>query len=68
MAHLILRLMESHLPESHGADEISRQPCLCLAHDEAASVTQNLVVVISTTLEPSEQGQLGATMGSDKIN
>lgn len=56
MAHLIPRLMESHLPEPHGAGEMSRQPCLCLAHAEAASLTRNWVVVISTTLEPSEQG------------
>lgn len=28
MAHLILRVMESHLPEPHGTGEMSRHPCL----------------------------------------
>lgn len=58
-AHLILRVMESHLPEPHGAEmswnEYTASVFLSLAHGEAASVRQNWVVVISATLEPCEQ-------------
>lgn len=54
MAHSILRLMES--PPRATWSCWNEQTPLTLAHGEAASATRNWVVVISTTLEPSEQG------------